>query len=242
MVVFLHKNAHTTPLIRAGIASSPDSARGLAHRLLTRLSSVQETIVVYLRRSLLPPLDDLLAVRREFLYPDVPRSGLDHYLRRHGVGNFNDLKLNMPQVAPEVFKAYEPGYRHINDLPQMANKTAARAPRFLAALHAAYSIKFNLILSDDGEKFTGHLFAATERKKTDGMVERSNGSEDLKQILKRYVHFYNQQSPQSARCSRTPMGHERRVSNLPILVCAKATRSSGMWRLLVWRFLKLLIT
>lgn len=40
-----------------------------------------------LRKSLLLPLDDLLSVVREFLNPDVSRSGLDRCLRRHGAGN-----------------------------------------------------------------------------------------------------------------------------------------------------------
>jgi hypothetical protein len=31
-------------------------------------------------------IDDLLAVVREFLNPEVSRSGLDRCLRRHGVG------------------------------------------------------------------------------------------------------------------------------------------------------------
>ena len=45
-----------------------------------------------LRRTLLLPLDDLLAVVREFLCADVSRSGLDRCLRRHGVGSLAALK------------------------------------------------------------------------------------------------------------------------------------------------------
>jgi len=41
--------------------------------------------VVALRGTLLLPLDDLLAVTREFIHPEVSRSGLDRCLRRHGV-------------------------------------------------------------------------------------------------------------------------------------------------------------
>jgi len=136
MMVSLHKNARTTPLIRAEIATSTDSARVLAerygisegtvykwkhrknttdrshtaHRLQTRLTPEQEAIAVYLRQALLLPLDDLLAVTREFLCPDISRSGLDRCLRRHGVGNLNALKPKTPQEAPKSFKAYEPGY------------------------------------------------------------------------------------------------------------------------------------
>ncbi|MBK8640447.1 MAG: hypothetical protein IPN92_19975 [Chromatiaceae bacterium] len=49
-----------------------------------------------MRKTLLLPLDDLLAVTREFLNPDVSRSGLDRCLRRHGVSNLQAL---IPQRA-----------------------------------------------------------------------------------------------------------------------------------------------
>ena len=101
--VSLHKNATTTPAIRARIAASDEPAAVLAgrhgvsldtiyrwrgrtsfedrshtaHQLATTLTSAQEVVAVELRRMLLLPLDDLLAVCREFLNPDVSRSGLD---------------------------------------------------------------------------------------------------------------------------------------------------------------------
>ena len=103
MMIALHKNARTTPAIRSEIARSTEPAAVLAqrfnltvptvnkwkkretfhdrshtaHRLQTTLSSEQEEIVVHLRRTLLLPLDDLLAVTREFLSPGASRSGLD---------------------------------------------------------------------------------------------------------------------------------------------------------------------
>ena len=63
-----------------------------AHHLQTTLTPVQEAFAVSLRKTLLVSLDDLLAVVREFLNPDVSRSGLDRCLRRHGVGNLRVLK------------------------------------------------------------------------------------------------------------------------------------------------------
>jgi len=39
------------------------------HRLPTTLTPAQEVVVVELRKTLLRPLDDLLAVTREFLHP-----------------------------------------------------------------------------------------------------------------------------------------------------------------------------
>lgn len=54
-------------------------------------------MLVHLRRTLLLPLDELLAVTREFLCPTVSRSGLDRCLRRHGVGNLHALKPTTPK-------------------------------------------------------------------------------------------------------------------------------------------------
>lgn len=115
MMIALQKQARTTPAVRVEIAASSESVAALAscynvtemiirkwksrsefhdrshtaHRLQTNLTPAQEAIVVYLRRTLLLPLDDLWAVTREFLCPTVSRSGLDRCLRRHGVGNLS---------------------------------------------------------------------------------------------------------------------------------------------------------
>ena len=100
MQISLHKNARTTPAVRAEIAASSESARVLAqrhgiteqtvykwkkrdsvhdrshtaHHLQTQLTPAQEIVVVHLRRALLLPLDDLLAVTREFICETVSRS------------------------------------------------------------------------------------------------------------------------------------------------------------------------
>jgi hypothetical protein len=101
MKVSLHKNATTTPAIRAKIAGSAEPAAVLAarygvtlstiyrwrgrtsfadrshtaHQLATTLTQAHKAVVVEVRRMLLLPLDDLLAVARELLNPDVSRSG-----------------------------------------------------------------------------------------------------------------------------------------------------------------------
>lgn len=220
MNIALHKNARTTPAIRAEIAASGDvSTRELsrrygvteqtiykwkardstadrshtAHRLQTTLTPAQEAVAVELRRTLLLPLDDLLAVVREFLCADVSRSGLDRCLRRHGVGSLEALKPAVAKLPHKAFKAYEPGYLHmdIKYLPQMAdetkrrylfvaidratrwvfvaikgNKTAASARSFLSALHKACPIKITRLLTDNGKEFTDRLFASHEREPT----------------------------------------------------------------------------
>ncbi|OYY75403.1 MAG: hypothetical protein B7Y40_00290 [Gammaproteobacteria bacterium 28-57-27] len=92
MMISLHKNARTTPAVRAEMAASREAvanfalrygiaestvrkwkkrtnfndASHAAHRLQTTLPPAQELIVVKLRKILLP-LDELLAVTREFL-------------------------------------------------------------------------------------------------------------------------------------------------------------------------------
>ena len=212
----LHKLARTTPAVRAEMALSADSVAVLAcrhgvsestarkwkrrssshdrshtaHKLQTTLSPAQEIVAVELRRTLLLPLDDLLAVTREFMCPAVSRSGLDRCLRRHGVGNLDALKPTKPEGAHKAFKAYEPGYLHmdVKYLPQMADetklrylfvaidratrwvfvavkadKTAASAKAFLNALHKACAIKIVKLLTDNGKEFTDRLFASRER-------------------------------------------------------------------------------
>ncbi len=140
MLINLHSQATTTPRIRAEIQASDEAAWVLAerfgiteqtvwkwrkrdsvqdrshtaHRLQTTLTPAQESVAVALRKTLLVSLDDLLAVVREFLNPDVSRSGLDRCLRRHGVGNLRDLKAKDARPKHSGFKAYEPGYIHID--------------------------------------------------------------------------------------------------------------------------------
>jgi transposase InsO family protein len=153
--------------------------------------------VVQLRKTLLLPLDDLLAVTREFLCPDVSRSGLDRCLHRHGAGTLKALLPQQPKEPVKGFKLYEPGYVHVDIkyLPQMpgesqrrylfvaidratrwvfvqikSSKTAANARAFLKALHKACPIRITKILTDSGKEFTDRLFASREREPSGGHV------------------------------------------------------------------------
>ena len=141
--------ATTTPKVRAAIQASDAPASVLAerfgtteqtvykwrhrdsvhdrshtpHRLQTTLTPAQEAVAVALRRALLVSIDDLLAVVREFLNPEVLRSGLDRCLRRHEVGNLRDLQAQSPRPQHKAFKAYAPCYLYVDVkyLPQMAD-------------------------------------------------------------------------------------------------------------------------
>jgi len=221
MQVNLHKNARTTPAIRAELRVSTRSTAELARtynlskatvrkwrrredgadrshrpqRLHTTLSPAQEAVVVALRQTLLLPLDDLLAVTREFVNPQVSRSGLDRCLRRHGV---SDLTALLPQEetakAPvKTFKDDAPGFVHVDVkyLPQMPEedsrrylfaaidratrwvyveilpeKSAAHAQGFLERLLKAAPFKIAKLLTDNGKEFTDRFCATGERTPT----------------------------------------------------------------------------
>ncbi|THT97941.1 IS481 family transposase, partial [Lampropedia puyangensis] len=78
------------------------------------MNTAQEAIAVHLRKSLLLSLDDLLAVMREFVCPDVSRSGLDRSQQRHGVGNLRTMQPKVEKPRAKKFKAYAPGYVHVD--------------------------------------------------------------------------------------------------------------------------------
>ena len=220
MIVKLHKNARTTPAIRAQLAASnepvavlakrfnlaPNTVRKwqartdfndrshTAHNLQTTLSSAQEHIVIYLRKHLLLPLDDLLSVTREFLCPEVSRSGLNRCLRRHGVGNLREMTRsqdNKPKY--QRFKDYPIGFVHIDIkyLPQMADeskrrylfvaidratrmvcvqlresKTAKDAREFLKFVTERFPFEIKKVLTDNGKEFTNKVFGYNATNKT----------------------------------------------------------------------------
>ena len=79
------------------------------HHLQTTLTPVQEAVAVELRKALLVSLDDLLALLREFLNPNVSRSGLDRCLRRHGVGSLRDLTAKDENLSTVASKRMSQG-------------------------------------------------------------------------------------------------------------------------------------
>ncbi len=219
MLIALHKNATTTPATRLALQQASGTGRELAqqysigadtvrkwrhrttvhdashtaHRLQATLNTAQEELVIYLHTQLLLPLDDLLAVVREFIEPAMSRSALDRLLRRRG-----HARLPVP-VKPDnehkPFKAYEPGYVHVDVkyLPQMQDesqrryvfvaidratrwvfiaikqhKTPASAKTFLAAVRRAASFKTRTILTDNGKEFTDRLFGSRSCQPTGG--------------------------------------------------------------------------
>lgn len=129
----------------------------------------QEAIEVELRRSTLLPLDDLGAVVREFINPDVSRSGLDRCLRCHGVANLRQLQAQALADAGEgppavkTFKDYEPGFVHmtIKYLPQMPDESCRRY--LFVAIDRATRCVFMRIYGDQSEVSSVDFLSRLER-------------------------------------------------------------------------------
>ncbi len=168
------------------------------HHLKTTLNPAQEAVVVELRRLLELTLDDLLVVVREFIHPTMSRSALDRLLQRHGVGNIDVVRAENRGEDPNQkrrhkdFKAYEPGFIHVDvkylpaleDTPRRylfvaidratrwvylevrRDKSARSARAFLAALIRACPVKIHKILTDNGKEFTDRFTATGEREPT----------------------------------------------------------------------------
>lgn len=220
MTQALHSQARTTHLIREEIRNStlpqaelarmynvtrqtirkwqnresPEDKSHAPNKMYTTLTPEQELIVVELRKTLLLPTDDLLAVTREFINPAVSRAGLGRCLRRHGVSDLRNL-VEQEGTAPatkKTFKDYEPGFVHIDIkyLPQMPDETARRylfvaidrATRwvfielyadqtdgssgdFLNKVQQACPVKIVKLLTDNGSQFTDR-FTSKKREPT----------------------------------------------------------------------------
>ena len=164
MNIMLHKNAKTTPRIREEIRRSDEPVHVLAkryniskataakwkkrkdsrdrshrpHNLQTTLNKGQEAIIVELRKTLLLPLDDLLAVTREFISEDASRSAIHRLLRRHGI---SDLKKMIRELREQeegksadekenkkTFRHYDPGFIHVDIkyLPKMKDERSRK--------------------------------------------------------------------------------------------------------------------
>ena len=218
MLLSLHRNATTTPLMRQAIREAEGTIDELAarfgqsrdtimkwrrrestadrshtpHRLSKTINDGQEALVLYLRATLRLPLDDLLAVTRVFIAPQMSRSALDRMLRRHGVSKLP--KEPEAEATPsKAFKACEPGFVYIDIqyLPQMRNevkrryafvaidratrwvyvqliadKSSRSAKRFLKVLHEAAPFSIHTILTDNAKAFTDRFPANGQRQPT----------------------------------------------------------------------------
>jgi transposase InsO family protein len=154
-------------------------------------------------------LDDLLAVTREFLNPAVSRSGLDRCLRRHGVSNLKALQPTAPRPAVKSFKAYEPGFVHIDVkyLPAIdgeprrylfvaidratrwvfialkKDRTSHSAKAFLKALIQAAPFRIQKCLTDNGSEFTDRCLRREQRPSGEHMFDRACAEQGIEHRL-----------------------------------------------------------
>ena len=234
----VHPLARTTPRTRAEIGASSESAAVLSarynisratarkwkqredvedrshrpHTLNTTLNPAQEVLVVELRRSLLLSLDDLVAVTREFINPEVSRSGLDRCLRRHGVSNLKALQpvAEGEEATKKTFKDYEPGYLHIDIkyLPKMpdeaerkylfvaidratrwvflrvyADQTETSSTDFLRRVEKAAPMKIVKVLTDNGSQFTDRFTSQEKKPSGDHLFDQTCKALDIEHRL-----------------------------------------------------------
>ncbi|MDP2902540.1 MAG: DDE-type integrase/transposase/recombinase [Methylovulum sp.] len=135
-----------------------------------------EAVTVETRRKTLLPLDDLL----DLLQPEIPapaRPNLHRCLQRHGISRLGDLLPDEGKAA-KPFKAYKPGFLHIDTaqinlgkdkwylsvaidratryvyLELHDNKRMDTATAFLGNALAQYPFKVEKILTDNGMEFS----------------------------------------------------------------------------------------
>ena len=169
--------------------NSVEDSSHFPRRRRTTLNAGQDERVFYLRKQLRLPLDDLLAMVREFVHPTTGRSSLHRLLVRRGA-------VQLPKPSPESspakpFKAYEPGDVHVdaNYLPQMADepsrgyafmvidrathwvfisiergKKAATARSFLKEVAKAAPFVITAVLTDNEKEFTNRLFGSRAKE------------------------------------------------------------------------------
>jgi transposase InsO family protein len=224
----VHAQARTTPRTRAEIKASSQTLVELAerydisratarkwkqretpqdlshrpHKLCTTLTPAQEALVVELRCLTLLALDDLVVVVREFINPEVSRSGLDRCLRRHGVANLRELQAKrradegLSEQPIKTFKDYEPGFLHVDIkyLPQMPDEAAHRY--LFVAIDRATRWVFMHIYADQSEASSVNFLERLQRAAPMCITKllTDNGS----QFTDRF-----------SRKKRTPSGHHK---------------------------------
>ena len=190
---------HNTSVATATKWANRASTSDKSHRpdkLQTSLTELQELLIVYLRTTLLLSLDDLFAITREHIKPDISRAALHRCLARNDVGNLRALmptEEKQDDKPVKAFKDYPPGFVHIDIkyLPQMPDeqqrrylfvaidrasrwvhlaiyddKSAQSASDFVKTVVEKAPFIISKILTDNGKEFTDRYTAKGEREPT----------------------------------------------------------------------------
>ena len=102
------------------------------HRPQTAITPVKESnAVAQLKRPLLVTIHGLLAAAKSALNLYASYSGLHRCLRRHGVGNLQDLTAKVAKPKHSFLIDYKPGYIHV-DLKYLMLVAAESDRRYLS--------------------------------------------------------------------------------------------------------------
>jgi transposase InsO family protein len=186
MTLRLHKNATTTPRIRAELRAAPawvstsslakqyrlhfstaakwrsrpsgEDASHRPHTLHATLTPEQEEVVVELRRTLLVETADLLMLVREFICPTMSESALKRMMRRHGVSSLRELMPKEEAEPAKAFKRYPPGFVHVDVkyLPRMADEQS-RSYLYVAIDRATRWVYFEVLPDKRAKTAAGFL-------------------------------------------------------------------------------------
>jgi transposase InsO family protein len=207
MDVKLHANATTTPRTRAYIQASSKTVAELArelaisettvrrwrprsgtadhshrpHRLNTKLTALEEQLVVELRIDLGLSLDDIVEVMQRCAKPELSRSAIHRALVRHGVSR----RPKPPAPPVQRFEAAPVGFIHIDlkhltrlegrpayvfvaidrasrfvHIEIMAERNADTAAACLERFLEAFPYGVHTILTDNGSEFTDRFGGA----------------------------------------------------------------------------------
>ena len=149
------------------------------------LTPAQETVVLHLRRTLLLPLNGLLAVTREFICPPC----LTRWL-----GSLSAPPWRGQAQRPQTPRACDNTQGLAALREPNGNHEFDQRCRELGIEHRLTKPK-TPITTGMVERFNGHLADVLKS-------HRFNSNENIEQSLLRYVALYNHQLPQSALKSR----------------------------------------
>jgi IS30 family transposase len=178
MELTLHANATTTPRTRSYIQRSNKPVAELAaelgvgettirrwrgrttvgdrshrpKRLMTSLSTMEETLVRELRTSLQLPLDDIVEVMRRCVNDKLSRSAIHRCLKRHGLSQ--RPKPDKPAIG--VFQQTTVGFIHI-DLKHLPALQRRKSYAFVAIDRVTRYVYIEIHSKRDGKTSEGFL-------------------------------------------------------------------------------------
>jgi len=154
----------------------------MPHKLNTVLSELDELIICEVRKTAKIGIDELSDILKPFI-PHINRYNVYRCLKRHGLSQLKVLIEEEREIQKtyKPFKAYEPGYVHVDvkKIPKLkgeteknylfvsidratrlvyiglkTHKSAQSSVEFLKEINAFYPYPITKLLTDNGKEFT----------------------------------------------------------------------------------------